>query len=244
MKRRLFISAGVLSVVGIAGCMGNTQSGTTLPQEEYPDGLSQTGLSVDTLVSSNSPFLQTNSVTINIEQTSGNGTTTVTSKIDSTVPAYTLQSVNNFQGNETMTKQYFDGDVLYTNRNSSDEYQTEQLTFNKQREYYVGFIQELLNGVSFSFHTVTDQGVLEYQTQSMDDFSDTSQFTGPDVVNAVVTVRLTKEGLFKEITTEVERSVGNESDQTDIFTQSIQFTNYDETTFSEPAWVDSARQQA
>lgn len=249
MKRRNFIGTTVsLSVAGISGCLNNTSSDTkTLESSEYPAGLSQDSVDLNTILSSDQAYLSSDSVTITIIQESGNGTTDVTAKVDSTVPAYRIRSENTFQDSQRVVDQYFNKNVFYLreSNSNSETYQKEQFQFEKRNEYYVNFIQNIFNGVSFSYHTVNEDGLLVYKTTSMSDFSEESQFTGTDVVDATVRVTFKPNGLFDSIKTTVKRSIDEEesNERTYVSEQTVTFSKYNSTTVSEPNWIDTARQR-
>lgn len=245
MKRRSFIGTTMtIPLVGISGCIGDNTSKEKLDSQNYPDGLSKNDVDIAELLSSDSVYLQSDSVTISIEQNSGNGTTDLTVKVNSSVPASRVRSVSTFQGNTQTVDRYFIEGISYVRRsaNNSETYQKENQSFDKQNEYYVQFIKNILTGVSFSSHEVSDD-LLVYEAQDLSDFKETSQFIEDDVVDASVTVRFTKEGLFDSIETQVERSKGDESQDTYKSDQSISFSMYNQTSVSEPDWLDTAKRE-
>lgn len=247
MNRRNFIvTAGVLSSTGLAGCMGSNEI------DEYPDGLSEEGITdIDTILGRNSPYLNTDSVTISINGSTPGGKNETTERIDATVPKFYINSIEKLPDDieasvgDKITEQYFIDNMTYIrnfveNSDTNESFQKREFTFNKRQEYYSQYLTNILSGIEFSESTINEEGIL-YKGVN---FTSESSLTGPQVVDNSIEVLFQKDGKIRSVSYTVVREYNPEDEEnryTEESSQTLQFSDYNNTSVSEPDWLTKAQ---
>lgn len=261
MNRRKFLlaSASTITAVGLAGCMNNSI-------EEYPEGLSETGIEdVDSLFGSESTYLNSESVKIDITTERESSTTETMIKVNGEEETSFVETVENLpenlqnSGQRTVIR-YHTGDTRYErivtesgDQSADPQYRKSQNQFNKNVEFYANFLTQLLTDVEFSESTITEDGLIEYTSEEIG--SDNSLSSETDSIeDSTMTIRFREDGRPDSITAEItvvqqsqqqsgESSEDSSSDNTQTIVQSIEFSKYDSVEVPEPDWLEEADQQ-
>lgn len=261
MNRRKFLlaSASTITAVSLAGCMNNTI-------EEYPDGLSEEGIEdVDALFGPESPYLNSESVKIDISTERENTTTETTIRVNAEQENSFVKTVDTLpedlqnSGKRTVVR-YHTGQTRYERvvtdadgQESSPTYRKSQNQFTKNVEFYSNFLTELFTDVEFSNSTITDEGLIQYEATEVG--SDNS--LSPDsesIEDVTMVVQFRENGLPESISATITAvqsgqqntesdSESDESSETQEIVQNIEFSKYDSVEVSEPDWLDEADQQ-
>ena len=256
-RRKFLLAASSVTTVGIAGCMGNTI-------EEYPEGLSEEGVeNVEALFGSDSPYLNSDSVQLNITTEREQSTTETTIQVDaeeenSFVRTEDMTTGQDSQETQRTVLRYHTGQLRYERVESSSSeqvrYRRSQNQFDKTVEFYANFLSDLLTDVEFSGSEITEEGLIQYESEDIGSENNLSPET--DAIEDVnMVVRFREDGRPESITANITtvqqqqptQQSSSESETSESSTQEIvqevSFSNYNSVDVPEPDWLEEADQQ-
>lgn len=241
MKRRRFLTGvSAASILSYSGCLSNSI-------DEYPEGLTKSEITDLSLVlGEKSYYLSADSVTINMLTSGQNGTTEITARIDATTPAVFIKSrkklperIDSNVGDQII-EEFYTGESAYLRRfvesDPNDiDYRRYEYEFNKTQEFYSTYLTQLLENVIFNAHKLTENNRLVY-TAKDSDFSESPSFTYEQINSIISQLTFLPDGKLIEFSMEKDS-------ETENISQEILYTNYNQTSVSEPEWVIHAKNQ-
>jgi hypothetical protein len=246
MNRRKFIAlSGTSTLVPLAGCStdetGNG-NGEDPEQDTFPDGLSENGVvDIEQIIGEENGLLSLSSVTVEIEAEFPDTTeiTTIqTSKEEET--SYIVSELDGQENSQTQEQYESDGVIYsraeYQNPQSGEDnvdYRSSESEYDAESMYAVGFVRDAVENVEFAGPDSTE-GPIVYSAEMESIGAENpirSSFESIDSMS--IETRFTTDGLVDSVTVDVESSEGN-------ITQTITYSNFNETTVEEPDWLQEA----
>ena len=194
-----------------------------------------------------------------------------TVKLGGGVPVYVdAEEENSFVRTEDMTTgqdsqetqrtvlRYHTGQLRYERVESSSSeqvrYRRSQNQFDKTVEFYANFLSDLLTDVEFSGSEITEEGLIQYESEDIGSENNLSPET--DAIEDVnMVVRFREDGRPESITANITtvqqqqptQQSSSESETSESSTQEIvqevSFSNYNSVDVPEPDWLEEADQQ-